>query len=376
MPYGKLETLQDCEDFVQGCLIMGTGGGGSVAEGMAALQKALETGLTLEWIDAADIPDDVLTASVFSMGSIAPVSQETQDEIASLRLEEQTGYEAMGTAVKELGDYLEKTIGGIIPVELGASNTPIPLVVGAQHGIPVIDGDYAGRAVPDEMQGTPYLHGKVGWPATSVDGFGNVTIAKRMRNPTMFERVGKMLAVAAYGHTTMATNPFSGQEMKKLIVPGTLTNCLRLGQKMRLARERGDDPVETAVSVTNGWRLFEGIVTQKEWEDRDGYMFGTTHLRGTGDYEGQTLSVWFKNENHVTWLNGKPWICSPDLVTLLYKETGLGTTNTLIKEGDTITAVGIKGLESFRTEFGLNESTGPRYFGFDIDYVPIEELMG
>ena len=39
-------------------------------------------------------------------------------------------------------------------------------------------------------------------------------------------------------------------------------------------------------------------------------------------------------------------------------------------------AVGIKGLEAFRTDFGLNQASGPRYFGFDIDYVPIEVLMG
>ena len=104
-------------------------------------------------------------------------------------------------------------------------------------------------------------------------------------------------------------------------------------------------------------------------------MFGTTHLEGTGSYAGHTLKVWFKNENHISWLDGKPWICSPDLVTLAYKVSGEGTTNTLIKEGDEIVAVGIKGLEAFRTEFGLNEASGPRYFGFDIDYVPIEEIM-
>ena len=28
------------------------------------------------------------------------------------------------------------------------------------------------------------------------------------------------------------------------------------------------------------------------------------------------LKVWFKNENHVTWLNGEPWVCSPDIVSL------------------------------------------------------------
>jgi hypothetical protein len=85
--------------------------------------------------------------------------------------------------------------------------------------------------------------------------------------------------------------------------------------------------------------------------------------------------VWFKNENHVTWLNGKPWVCSPDIVTLAYRASGEGTSNTLLQEGDDVVAVGMKGLEGFRTEFGLNQASGPRYFGFDIDYVPIEEWM-
>jgi hypothetical protein len=104
-------------------------------------------------------------------------------------------------------------------------------------------------------------------------------------------------------------------------------------------------------------------------------MFGITHIQGTGQYKGQKLDVWFKNENHVSWLNGKPWVCSPDLVTLAQRESGQGITNTQIKQGDEVVAVGIRGLEVFRTEFGLDHAAGPRYFGFDIDYVPIEELI-
>jgi DUF917 family protein len=184
-----------------------------------------------------------------------------------------------------------------------------------------------------------------------------------------------MLAVAAYGKTTMAATPLPGREMKEIVIRGTLSKCLALGRAMRQAGEKGEDPINAALEVSGGWRLFEGVVTRKEWEDRDGYMFGTTHIQGRGDYAGQTLEVWFKNENHVSWLNGEAWVCSPDLLTLVYKESGEGTSNTLIKEGDKVAAVGMKGLEAFRTEFGLNQASGPRYFGFDIDYVPIEDLV-
>ncbi len=375
MPYGKLETLEDCEDFVQGCLFMGTGGGGGLEWGMGMFRDALEDGLTLEWVDVGDIPKDVWTVTPYGMGSIAPVSQEILDKIEELGLEDRFGNRSMEEAVKELQDYLGERIGCLVAAELGAGNTPAPLVTGARLGIPVVDGDYAGRAIPDEMQGTPYLYGKHSWPFASVDKWGNIAIVKRTVNPHMLERIGKMLAVAAFGGTTIAATPLRGSEMREILVRGTLSKCLTIGQAMRQAREQGRDPVDAALDVTGGWRLFEGVVTRKEWEDREGYMFGTTSIEGTGDYQGHTLDVWFKNENHVSWLDGEPWVCSPDLLTLTYKETGQGTTNTLIKKGDQVVAVGMKGLEAFRTEFGLNEASGPRYFGFDIDYVPVEELV-
>jgi DUF917 family protein len=375
MPYGRLESLQDCEDLVKGCLFMATGGGGSVDWGMRMFKDALDEGLTLEWVDPDTIPDDAWTVTPYGMGSIAPPTQETLDEMERIGMEDKFGDRSMEEAIKELGNHLGKPIGAIVAAELGAGNTPAPLVTGARMGIPVVDGDYAGRAIPDEMQGTPYLYGKHSWPFASVDRWGNVAIVKYTVNPHMLERIGKMLAVAAFGGTTLAATPLPGREMKDILVRDTLTLSLGLGRTIRQALERGEDPIDAALEVVGGWRLFEGTVSGKDWEDRGGYMYGTTHIQGTGDYAGQTLDVWFKNENHVTWLNGEPWVCSPDIVTLAYKGTGEGTTNTLIKAGDQVVAVGIKGLEAFRTEFGLNEAAGPRYYGFDIDYVPVETLM-
>ena len=375
MPNGKLQSPEDCEDFILGCLFLGTGGGGSPEWGRRMLKAALEDGIAPEWVDASRIPDDVWTVTPYGMGSIAPLSPDTQQEIERLGLVPRFGDEAMAEAVRELQDYLGKPIGCLVAAEIGAGNSPAPLVTGARMGIPVVDGDYAGRAVPEEMQATTFLYGKSCWPVSSVDKWGNVAIVKSAVSSHMFERIGKMLAVAAYGGTTMAGTPLSGREMKEVLVHGTLSKCLAIGQAIRTARTKGDDPVDAALRVTDGWRLFEGVVTGKDWEDRGGYMYGTTHVKGTGDYQGQTLEVWFKNENHVSWLDGKPWVCSPDLLSLVYMDSGEGISNTDIKHGDSVVAVGMKGLEAFRTEFGLNKAAGPRYFGFDIDYRPIEELL-
>ncbi len=371
----QLQTGRDCEDFVTGCTFMGTGGGGEPEWGERLLKSALDEGLTLEWVDVDDIPDDVWTTTPYGMGSIAPVAQETLDEIEQLGLEDKLGDRSMEEAIRELAKYLGEPIGCLVCCELGGGNSSAPLVTGARLGIPVVDGDYAGRAVPDELQSTPFIHGKHSWPVANVDRWGNIAIIKYTVDSYMLERLGKMLAVAAFGNTTQSGTPLRGAEMKEVLVRGTLTKTLALGRAIREARERGDDPIDEAVKITGGWRLFDGVVSGKDWEDRDGYMFGTTHVKGTGDYKGQTLDVWFKNENHVSWLNGKPWVCSPDLVILAMRETGEGITNTAIKEGDDVAAVGVKGLEVFRTQFGLDRAAGPRYFGFDIDYVPIEDLM-
>jgi DUF917 family protein len=371
----RLETWQDCEDFIRGCVFMATGGGGDPEEGKSMLRSALDEGLTIEWVDADDIPDDAWTATPYGMGSIAPVTQETLDMIEQIGLEDKLGHASMEAAVRELGEYLGQPIGCLVCGELGGGNSAAALATGARMGIPVVDGDYAGRAVPDEVQGTPFINGKHGWPVANVDRWGNVAVVKYTANAYMTERLGKMLAVAAFGSTTQASTPLPATEMKEVLVHGTLTKCLALGRAIRDAREKRADPIDKALEITGGWRLFEGVISGKDWEDRDGYMFGTNHIKGTGDYEGQTLDVWFKNENHVSWLNGQPWVCSPDLVTLARKDKAEGITNTDTKQGDQVVAVGIKGLEVFRTEFGLDHAAGPRYFGFDIDYVPIEDLM-
>ena len=33
-----------------------------------------------------------------------------------------------------------------------------------------------------------------------------------------------------------------------------------------------------------------------------------------GEFAGHVLKVWFRNENHVSWLDGEPWVASPDLM--------------------------------------------------------------
>ena len=110
-------------------------------------------------------------------------------------------------------------------------------------GAAVVDGDYIGRAVPEETRSTYCLFGKQGMFFTSADRWGNITIVKKAANPHSLERLAKMLAVAAYGNTAVAGIPLMGREMKEIVVRDTLSTCLRIGRALRQPRQENADPV-------------------------------------------------------------------------------------------------------------------------------------
>jgi DUF917 family protein len=63
----------------------------------------------------------------------------------------------------------------------------------------------------------------------------------------------------------------------------------------------------------------------------------------------------------------------PDLIMFL-DHNGHGITNDALKLGLEVSVVAAKAPEVWRTTKGLG-FFGPRHFGFDFDYVPVERLV-
>ena len=153
-----------------------------------------------------------------------------------------------------------------------------------------------------------------------------------------------------------------------------MSECLALGRAIRVARERDDDPVAAAASALGGWVLFEGEVAARDWANT-GYMEGTHELQGAGRFDGHRLKVWFRNENHVSWLDGEPWVCSPDLIEFCDPATGEPLVNTYLELGQRVSVVGRRRRDLFDSPAGL-ATLGPRHFGFDtVEFRPIEALV-
>jgi hypothetical protein len=371
-----LKNRQEIEDFVRGCTFYGTGGGGLPENGIDSLVSELEKGKEIGWIDINDISDDDLTVCPFLMGSIAPHTEEAIKEMASLGLDtvKNKQKDCLAIAIKELSNYTGKKVDALIPIELGGANTPGCIAAGLITGIPTIDGDYTGRAIPEISQTTPYLYDKPLLPITTVDAWGNICIIKHSTSYPVAERIGKLLSAASYGLTGDAGFFLTGKEVKEVIIPGTLTECYNIGKLIRETRETGKDPITETTKSLGGWVISRGKVVKKEWEDRVGYYWGTHTISGEGEFKGDITKIWFKNENHICWKNDEVLITSPDIIIVVDGVTGEPLANPKISEDDNVAVIGLKARPVFRSEKGIG-ILGPKAFGFDYDYVPIENKL-
>lgn len=375
MPNVELKTVQDIEDFARGNDFMSACGGGPTTESVANLKDTLRSGKPLRIRDIGELRDDAKVASVWFSGSIAP-SRYNRGPV-----EKEYGLKAKTTrpllfALALLEKFMGRTFDALIPTEIGGNNTGSAVDIAAQTGKMLIDGDYAGRAIPEAMCLTPAIAGKALWPLACANHYGDEVLIQQNSNIRMNERIKKHIAMASFGGVGCAGMAFSGKEVKELALPGTVSRSLTIGRAIRTARERGQDPLDAVTKqLGNAWVLFRGVLDKRTWESRDGYMWGEHEFQGFGPFAGRRMRMWFKNENHITWLDGEPYVASPDVIEVVDAETGEPIVNSFLEEGRRVGVIGVKRMPQYDTPERI-ASMNPRHWGFDLEYVPIERLVG
>ncbi len=375
MPDGVLSSTLDIEDFTRGTDFMSASGGGPTTEARGFLNELIAGGKTVGWCDLAALADDALVASCFFTGSVAPTRYARGEAEATHDVSVTVPHPTLA-AIEELETRMGVTLDAIIPVEIGGNNTGNALATAMHLGKLVPDADYAGRAIPETMCTAPHLAGFTMAPFACADYYGNRAFVANAANNVMSERFGKHLAMAAFGSIGCAAFVLTGRDVKKIAVPGTLSRSLTIGRAIREAREAGVDPVAALGDTVNGlWPLFRGRIAKREWESRDGYMWGEHLLEGSGDYAGHEMRLWFKNGNHVSWLDGVPYVAGPDVLEVVDPATGDPLVNSFMEQGQEVAVIGVKRCAQFDTPQGI-AALGPRHWGFDFDFKPIEELVG
>jgi DUF917 family protein len=68
-------------------------------------------------------------------------------------------------------------------------------------------------------------------------------------------------------------------------------------------------------------------------------------------------------------------VLCPDLACLIDETTGAPATNPYVTVGSRLAVVAFPSAPQWRTDKGV-ATLGPRHFGFDIDFVPVERRLG
>ena len=131
-------------------------------------------------------------------------------------------------------------------------------------------------------------------------------------------------------------------------------------------------PEEYFLTFTGGHKLFKGKIVDVLRETRGAFNFGRVVLEGIGEDRGSQASVEFQNENLACTVDGEIVATVPDLICLVDPDTFTPVPTDGLKYGKRVLAVGLECFDMWRTPAGI-ELVGPRYFGIDADYIPVEE---
>jgi DUF917 family protein len=363
---------QDLVDMMQGSSIQATRGSDTGAM-VRRVKELLAQGHPFTMIAVEDVPDDWTIASgggIGGGGAWEYVGERTTKQHLP------TIPDTQAAALEALSAHLGKKFDAVVRSEAaGAMLTA--LAMAAKLGVPIVDACKAGRARPEGSQSIQWINGIPTTPVAYASRWGDIVFLDQVVDGYRQEDLGRALAVASGGFVSAAT-AMAAKDLERGVIAGSVSEAILFGRTVREAREQGRDPIEALIVAASGYKLFQGIVTASEDRGEGGFSWSDVEIRGTHEFTGHTYKVYVKNENIVSWLDGVPDAMSPDCIANLDPKTG-DTLNppTLgaYVVGEEVVLVGWPNApRQWRTPKGI-EVFGPRHFGFDFDYVPIEELQ-
>ena len=307
----KLEK-QEIIDLLYGCAVVGTGGGGDLALGLAAIEEDFRQGKELFLAKPEEVPAGSYVSVPYMCGSPASLDK-CGKEYARLPI---LGYPESLLAFRTLEEYFGKPFFGVVATELGGANTAYALHIACQLGLPIIDGDPAGRSVPELQHSSFYVEGIPMAPVAVATQFGDTMIIKDVVDDMRCEDMIRALAVASGNKIGVADHAVTGEQLRHSIIPHTLSYAMEIGRVLRLAREEGKNVAEKICEAVDGKVLFSGKVSKT-----------------------------------------------------FYEEEGNPVTNPHARAGQKLTIFALPAAAIWKTEDGV-DVFGPRSFGFHFDYVP------
>jgi DUF917 family protein len=355
----RLITAEQLEDIALGAAVLGTGGGGDPYVGKLMAQQAVRRNGPVRLIDPDELGDDDLVIPSAMMGAPTVMLEKTP-----------RGTEIV-TAFEAIQAFLGRPATATMSCEAGGLNSTTPFVVAAELGIPLVDADMMGRAYPELQMCTPTMYGVTATPMAIADEKGNSAILNTISN-RWTETFARTVTVDMGCSAMIALYSMTGKQVKEACVLRTITKIEQIGQTIREAHRRHEDPVEAVREVTGGFVVWRGKIADVARRTETGFARGDAAIAGLGEFEGKTLRISFQNEFLIARTDEETLVSTPDLITVLDAETGEPITTETLRYGFRVVVLGIPCDPRWRSAAGM-ALVGPGYFGYETEYVPVEE---
>jgi uncharacterized protein len=353
----RLLDPQSLRALARGCAVLGAGGGGDTYLALLQALQAIGDFGPVPLVDLDELPDDSLIMSCGGIGAPTVGIEKIEN----------------GSEGERLRDHLEAVTGrrvaALMAGEIGGGNGLVPVAWAARMGLPVADADGMGRAFPETFQVTMYLAGISPSPCVMTDERGNVVVFQTISGEWS-ERLQRAASVEFGGMASSADYTLTAAQAREATVRNSVSLAIRIGQAVGNART---SPLDALLEEVHGYRLIAGKIVDVDRQTTSGFVRGTVVVEGLGADAGRLLRLELQNENLVALERGRVLASVPDLITVMDSETAEAFPTERIAYGQRVTVIAFACDPVWRTAKGI-ALTGPRAFGYDFDYTPVEEL--
>lgn len=305
---------KELTEIVYGSSFFGGGGGGASEEGLALIEAMYkeDADASIQMIDVMEMEEDPNVVSTMAAALGSPVATKGK----TFQKESVNAVKGMGEEARFQGKELKYVYSG----EMGGGNTMLPLYAAYKCGLPVLDTDGNGRAVPELNTGLLPIHGIPTSPVILASETGD-RIAARTEDPmdcSGCEKIARYMCQAFDQGIGIAVWMMNREQHLKASAIGQMT----------LAIETGDILMNTppADAVKKLQEYFDakeipfapiaasGTITDIQITSQGGFDTGVTTVKAD---DGGIYKVIFQNENLYVQSEGKTIVTVPSIISML-----------------------------------------------------------
>jgi uncharacterized protein len=319
------------------------------------IEKAMEN-RALELISIDELaPDDLVVAiGMVTQGLFIADMPPVGDEfIGCIRAIEAN----LGRQVRAIYSLAAANINGIVP-----------LMVGLQSSLPVIDSDPMGRVFPLISQTTLNI-GQVPISPIALMGVTGERAVVEAHNPQRAETLVRALVTEMGGWAATAMYPCSAGQMREHGVHGSISRMIRIGEILD-AETSVDRKFQQLAEFLGATRIARARVSHVEGLSRPsdlGLPALPSSVTLVDERSGQIIRLEIQNEILLVLVDGAIAAAVPDIVSLLNSEHGTVVNIDDVRVGDVIDVLKITAAAQWYSKAGLDLAE-PKAFGIPIEH--------